>query len=180
MILDARCLKATLADKSKSDVQLADPLSEVTRKERRFFLGVSILGITLVQTGLVPSKISALGIEFAQADQQSLLSILALVVTYFLVAFVIYAAADFLAWRRAITRSLRQSIIESKQQKHVMSDDEWYEIESRINQKFGYVVFRLSGLVSIIRAIFEFVLPVIVGVYAIILLATAEPPPTIT
>jgi hypothetical protein len=57
---------------------------------RRLLLRVSTIGITLVKTGLVPSKIFALGIEFTSTDQRSFLAIIALVTIYFLVAFAIY------------------------------------------------------------------------------------------
>ena len=51
----------------------ADPLSEVTRKERRVLLGISALGIVIVKSGLVPSKVTALRIEFSKNDQQALI-----------------------------------------------------------------------------------------------------------
>ena len=76
-------------------------LGKVTRAERRILLGVAMLAVAVAQTGLIPSKISALGIEFEPADQRALLVILAVIVSYFTIAFAIYAAADFLTWRAA-------------------------------------------------------------------------------
>lgn len=80
-------------------VLLKDPLSEETRKERRNLLGVSTLGIVMVKSGLIPSKISALGIEFSQADQTVLLYALAVITIYFLLAFIFYALSDFMNYR---------------------------------------------------------------------------------
>lgn len=77
---------------------LEDPLSDVTRKERVYLLAVSTIGIAIVKTGLVPSRISALGIQFDAANQNALLLLLGIVAAYFLSAFVIYAVADFFAW----------------------------------------------------------------------------------
>src|SRR5215208_4054054 len=77
---------------------LRDPLSEVTRKERVYLLGTSIVGIAILKTRLVPSRITALGIELEEGNQEIFLSLLGLVVLYFLAAFVVYAASDFLAW----------------------------------------------------------------------------------
>src|SRR5215212_9174358 len=57
-----------------------DPLQDVTRKERKSLLGVSALGIAMVKAGLVPQKISALGIDFQQLNEKVLLRGLALVV----------------------------------------------------------------------------------------------------
>lgn len=77
---------------------LKDPLSDVTRKERVYLLATSTIGIAIVKTGLVPSRISALGIQFEEANQSALLFLLGIVVAYFLIAFIIYAVADFFAW----------------------------------------------------------------------------------
>jgi hypothetical protein len=77
---------------------LKDPLSDVTRKERLYLLATSTLGIAIVKTGLVPSRISALGVQFEEANQRALLLMLGIVVAYFFGAFIIYAVADFFAW----------------------------------------------------------------------------------
>jgi hypothetical protein len=82
-----------------SDVRLKDPLSEVTRNERKTLLGLSAIGIVVAKTGLVPTKISALGIEFDARDQTALLRILAGIIAYFVAAFLVYAIPELLAWR---------------------------------------------------------------------------------
>jgi hypothetical protein len=77
---------------------LSDPLSDVTRKERLYLLAVSIIGIAIVKTGLIPTEISTLGVKFEEANQKTLLFVFALVALYFLAAFLIYAVADFYTW----------------------------------------------------------------------------------
>jgi len=77
---------------------LKDPLSDVTRKERVYLLAFSTIGIAIATTGLIPSRISALGIQFDAANQNRLLSLLGAVIAYFLVVFIVYAVADFFAW----------------------------------------------------------------------------------
>lgn len=145
-----------MPEKIKHDLLLQDPLTEVTRKERRMLLAVSMVGVGLVKTGLVPTKIEALGVEFDKANPQALLAIIAFITLYFFAAFVVYAAADFLAWRRVLLAygiSRYQEAMKRKQEKQETP-----------------VVFALSGPVSVVRALFEFLLPLIVGVYAIQLL----------
>jgi hypothetical protein len=86
--------------------KLTNPLSEETRKERLYLLAMSAIGISIVFTGLIPTEIKTLGITFAEADRKSLLLIFALVVGYFLAAFVSYALSDYLEWfaaRRDLT-----------------------------------------------------------------------------
>ena len=65
---------------SPSDIRLRDPLSEVTRNERKILLGASAIVIIIERTGLVPSKIAALEIEFTQTDQRSLLAAIAAII----------------------------------------------------------------------------------------------------
>ena len=88
-----------MSSESPLEISLRDPLSEVTRKERKMLLGISILSIFIVKTGLVPSNISAFGIDFDKANQQAFQIVIAFVVVYFLVAFILYGLSDFLAWR---------------------------------------------------------------------------------
>lgn len=163
-----------MPEPTPSEVAVRDPLSQVTRNERRLLLGVSMVAITLVKTGLVPSKISALGIEFTKTDQKSLLSIVALITAYFVVAFTIYALADFIAWRLAFRAALRESFAQRrKREAEVQNKDEQYFYERLARER---VVFILSKPVSLIRAVFEFLLPILVGIYAIISVLRAPVP----
>ena len=85
-----------------SDVSnLFKALREQTRKERRSLLSVSVAGIAVDITGLVPAKIPAFGfgIELTPHNQQVLLYFAAFVVGYFLMMFAIYAYPDFSEWR---------------------------------------------------------------------------------
>lgn len=53
----------------------------------------------------MPQEITTFGIKFGEADQQSLLIMLALVTLYFVTAFAVHGASDFLAWRFAYSNS---------------------------------------------------------------------------
>ena len=43
-----------MTEAGAAEVAVRDPLTQVTRHERRFLLSVSIIGIAFVKTGLVP------------------------------------------------------------------------------------------------------------------------------
>lgn len=90
------------------DALLTNLLSDITRKERKALLGTSVLSITLALTGLVPTKITALGIEIAQSNQGWLFVILVLIVVYFLNTFIVYGSVDYLVWRRQHARFQKQ------------------------------------------------------------------------
>jgi len=78
---------------------LGDPLSDISRRERRNLLIASTVGALMVHAGLIPKHISALGIDFEAPEQSSVLVLTAIVVGYFVAAFVTYAMADFMIWR---------------------------------------------------------------------------------
>ena len=136
-----------------SDIALGDPLKAETRKARLYLLGVSMISITIVYTGLVPQEITTLGITFGEADRRSLLGILSVVTAYFLVSFVIYGVSDYLAWRSAYKAAFLDEL------------DARADLDENLRKHQTYSGFYPS--VSWARSLFEFVLPLIVGLYAI-------------
>jgi hypothetical protein len=111
-------------------------------------LGVSATGIAIVKTGLVPSKISALGVEFAQADKRALLVIIGFVVLYFIVGFVLYAMSDFYAWM-------------------------YRRHESGVLKKGTSLPLAVRTIV-LFRLLFQVVLPMFIGAYSVLLLWTSK------
>src|SRR5882724_3535200 len=63
-----------------------DPFGEVTRKERRALLALSVLGILIGRTGMMPTKIESVGITFTTDHQTVTLYLLAAATFYFLCA----------------------------------------------------------------------------------------------
>lgn len=159
--------------KRPSQIRLQDPLSDVTRAERKMLLGLSAVGLVIARSGLVPSRISALGIEFDRADQSALLGMLAAVIVYFLVAFVVYATSDFVAWRVAF----RNAVLSSQREYEAQSDDQ-RAAEDRLRQRLrsGHWWAAASRSVSVTRAVFEFLVPLIIGVFAVYSLSVSRPP----
>ena len=145
---------------------LQDPLSDVTRRERKVLLGVSAIALVVSQTGMVPTKLSALGIEFGASDQRALLQVFSAVIVYFTVAFIIYGASDYLQWRLRYDSARRalflahQDKIENLGLDEYMPDDPW--------TLRG--VQRASPMVSVARGLFEFLLPITVAIAAVYLL----------
>jgi hypothetical protein len=162
-----------MTEPSPVSLSIKDPLSEVTRRERKVLLGVSAIAFVVTRTGLVPSKISALGVEFARADQQALLFVFALVIAYFVAAFAVYGAADYLSWRIAYDDARRLAFRNHHARLKAVSlasehpTDEWIPKWPR----------RLTLFVSLTRGIFEFVLPLAVGAAAIFMLVTQATSP---
>jgi hypothetical protein len=84
---------------------LEDALTEETRKERRNLLIAATVGIAIVKAGLIPKKVSALGID-ADVDEKGLLWVLMGVTIYFLIAFLVYAYSDYQKYRYTWTHGI--------------------------------------------------------------------------
>ncbi|WP_395736000.1 hypothetical protein [Prosthecobacter sp.] len=151
---------------SPTEIRLRDPLTEVSRKERTALLGVGTLGIIVAKTGFVPSKISALGIDFSVTDQQMLYRALTGVIGYFVVAFMLYAASDFVAWRVAWMNAMRAATKARHERKASESASELHAaVEQELSMQFRNIPYALSSTVSSLRALFDFAVPVVIGVW---------------
>ncbi|AFM25410.1 hypothetical protein [Desulfomonile tiedjei] len=178
---------------------LQDALREVTRKERRNLLGSASIGIIIAWAKVKLSTISIFGLTFQGISDDRLLSILGCAVVYFFAAFLIYAVSDLVAWGFAVadarsekeTEDFRRELEQRKQweseeerknrqerSKNWMSqidfdlhkrDVERYKIVQAAKEK-RQSYYLPSLIVSSVRAVFDFILPLIVGIYAIRLL----------
>lgn len=168
-----------MTDVREHDLITYDPLSEVTRKERKALLGTAMLGLALVKVPLVPAKFAAFGIEFSEMNRQNFASMYALVVIYFLVAFVVYAFSDFVAWRRS--EVIRYHAYEQAQQKDPplapsrpsgpLVGESGIPLRLAVNRPSpayrGFASWASAVGASRLRAVFEFVLPVAFSAYVL-------------
>lgn len=153
--------------KTASALYVSDPLSEVTRKVRRSLLGVSILSIAVVKAGLLPGKITALGIELSIKNQQSLTMLFSMIVGYFLITFIVYSFSDFIAWKLRFVKAYdeaRQSMEKFEKEKSNKPDSNisiiYNALKPKMIRKFIYPT-------SIVRGALEFILPVAFGAYSV-------------
>lgn len=143
---------------------LADPLSQISRAERRNLLLAATLAILIAHVNLVPTRMSALGLEFAPPAQASFLVVTALVVGYFMFAFATYALADLFVWRKRYYDYL--AAVERESKDWTLQDQiEHDEVHANLPTIDWY--YQWSPRVANVRMLFEFVLPLLVGAYAV-------------
>jgi hypothetical protein len=141
------------------ELLLRDPLSDVTRQERSRLLLSTLVSLTVSKAGILPTRISTLGVEFSPTNRQAMLVLLAVVVGYFLLAFVIYGYYDiFLAMSLA---------------GHEMVRDIGDRRETRPEIPYGGYSRGMKLHFFLRAALFEFGLPVVAGIYAIYALLRA-------
>lgn len=150
------------------ETKLTDPLSEVTRKERKVLLGVSVLSIFIVGADAIPTKISALGIEFGAMDQQVFLWLLAAVIAYFTTTFVVYASSDYVAWKKEMLSEYFDELKEywSEIYRQPESSSPYQQAIEEDQRKALHkhrLIYQVTNPISALRAFFEFLLPVLVG-----------------
>ncbi|MCZ8159050.1 MAG: hypothetical protein O9256_04100 [Rhizobiaceae bacterium] len=164
-----------MSDILERDLVSYDPLSAVTRKERTALLGFSMLGLALVAVPLVPEKLGVFGIEFTKLNQQTFLWLYALLVGYYLAAFLVYAFTDLVAWRRSehIRYTAYVRAQEENRQRGFLErtpkDAESVSQRAVANPVYrGLASYRVAQAASQLRALFEFALPVAFAVYVIL------------
>ena len=168
-----------MSDILERDLLSYDPLTEVTRKERRALLGVSMLGLALAKVPLIPTKLAALGIEFAEVSRQTFVHMYALIVLYYLAAFLLYAFTDLVAWRRS--EHIRYSAyLKAEQANQPSALKIAYGEKPKTPQPFagknpvyrGLAAYGTGVLASRLRAAFEFGFPILFAIVALYALYT--------
>jgi hypothetical protein len=150
-------------------LNLCDPLSENTRKERRFLLGLSFIAVAVAQTGLIPTKIEALGIAVEKTDQKAILFLLAVLVAYLLITFIIYATIDFVRFRGAYNSALLNHLQTEHgfyREKDEPKDPPHERTRKRLRRRIGFYMV-MSRRSSFVRTVWEFLFPIVMGTYAI-------------
>lgn len=162
-----------------AEAAVKDPLSDVTRKERRLLLGFSIICYALLRAELVPTRISAFGVDFSDANRQALLHVLALAMIYLLSAFTVYAASDFVSWRIAFYAAYR-TFGSAPIPKEEAGDPKYPGVSEfrrgvyQIQNPTSELAHRLSFPISFLRGFFEFLVPIAFGGYVLYLLLTTK------
>lgn len=131
-----------------------DPLSDVTRKQRRWLLGTSLVAI-VVGHGVFPQEISAFGLQARDIPNGLFPSIILAVVLYFFLAFALYAAHDF------VTRTDR--LWEERLQLDAVAASEQGREFLEHRRTYGYSPVRRP--IEYARYAFDFLLPLLIGIY---------------
>lgn len=154
--------------------RLRDPLSTPTRSARKALLVGATTGIVIVKAGLVPTEIAALGIQFQETDQQTLLAILGAIIIYFLIAFGLYAVSDLTSWIVATKKARAEGLDERAYSGGnvklgvELGDDELRQAAEYAKTDYFNWRDRVEPI-TVVRALFDFGLPPAVAVYALYL-----------
>jgi hypothetical protein len=138
-------------------------LGEVAKKDRKALLGLSFTGYAIIDINIIPTKIDSLGIVFSPDNKEAIPNVLAVLIGYFLIAFLVHSLSDFISYRRA----KRVWAINKELQ---LGKEKPQDTEERISIETMYAKRnKLSpapiALINWIKVIFEFYLPFFIGLF---------------
>jgi hypothetical protein len=149
--------------------RVSDPLSLITRKNRIGLLSSSLVAILFVQAGLVPTKLSVFGTQFDNWNNTNLITVNLFVSAYYLLAFSISGISDLMVYKMQIFAADTENdrLYEELLQRE--ADDELTEQDKILiyRHKTHRWIFKASNPIAFLRLVVEFLLPVVIGVYAI-------------
>lgn len=162
---------------SAKDILLDDPLSGETRTKRKYLLVSSLIGIAMAKARIVPKNISALGVDLEPSNQGALLYLVSVVIIYFLFAFVVYALSDFIGWRKRVSLFYEENTKAFIRRINGRDNDDYdytSEFATYIKEAKERVRYwkKLSPIASIIRGLFDFLLPLLISAYAVYILVS--------
>jgi hypothetical protein len=142
---------------------LVDPLTSESRKTRRDLLVASSVGLLVAWGGLVPTRISALGIDLSLGAQKGLTCALAVVVLYLTAAFVSYGLSDYFNWRLRL-HSYRERV-EQEAENWTPEDQERYD---EIRRRVGDIswLYERAGFLAWVRVVVDMAVPPVLGLAA--------------
>ncbi|OXX25643.1 MULTISPECIES: hypothetical protein [unclassified Vibrio] len=119
-----------------------------------------LIGVLVADVGLIPSKISALGIEFTGIEQSNLLKLLFVIVVYYVLTFVIYAISELSA-----SKLLEYNEHLDSASDQIKNDVLVNLLNSNLCEQRDFQELKSSAL-SFCRSSYEVALPLVWGCYA--------------
>ena len=92
------------------DRDVTDPLSDVTRSDRRWLLLVNVVLAAMAYGGIVPSEIEALGLKTAQINRHVMFAIVWVAGLYLAISFTLYVTTDYKTWGMRMRQARRRFI----------------------------------------------------------------------
>ncbi len=171
--------------------KVSDPLRIETKRVRKTLLIWCLASAAITLAKLFPSEITALGMKVTPTSHAVLLGLMAAIVSYHLVAFIVYASADFTHWyinHRSTeweddvanyetykTELLAKTKL-SEEDRQFMEEHErrlgsiWRGEASPLLQRIEAVI----PYISVARALVDFLLPIVAGVVGTYLLVVGS------
>lgn len=146
---------------------LRDPLNETTRKTGRNLLISSTIGILITKAGLIPIKISSVGIEFSSSDINVLVIILGISILYFLMKFSISICSELQAWNLLYKSNKLEKLLDHARKKQDEFKNKNFS-EKAVEVQFSLMsTHRRTLWIISIRLFVEVLIPILMSIFSI-------------
>ena len=147
--------------------KLQSPLGDKSARRRTRLMVSGASAAMIAHTGLIPTQIEGLGIQFSTGDQRAFVVILALIVCYTLAAFTLTAVVDFY-----VEKLRRKEYLESQMSESSFMKGKWEEISARLKELYHPLEVDESQIskLAFYRVFLEVYLPILVGLYGLVAL----------
>ncbi|NLQ18260.1 hypothetical protein HGG82_11580 [Marinomonas sp. M1K-6] len=140
--------------------RLKEPFTETTRKVRNHLMAAGTIGVLVADVGIIPSKISALGIEFTNIEQSNLLKLLLAIMIYYIVTFSIYSLSELSSSKLSESENNFENIGEKIKTRGLINF-----LDSEIGEKHDFQNTK-SSLLRVFRSLYEIAVPLVWGLYS--------------
>ena len=164
-------IEGSMSDSSLDIIaeRLKVPLGSVAIANRKQLLLFSVLSLIVTVVGVMPTKVSMLGIEFDASNQRAFLVLLTLGVVYYLVSFVVSMLSDLMSWKVLFTLNKEKLLtnLDNFDISHLSKEqvlDQMKLETSTISQ---------SKLLFSVRILIDVVVPITLSLFSIFCLVSA-------
>lgn len=144
--------------------KLQSPLGERSVRRMTRLLVFGATAATVAHTGLIPTQIEGLGIQFSTTDQRAFAIILVLIISYLLVVFALSTTVD-----GQVARLRRKEYLEGEMSGISFEGTTWKDISSRLQEIHNPLEMEEVEItrLGIYTVLIELYLPILVGIYGI-------------
>lgn len=145
--------------------RLKQPFGATAESHKKNLLTYSLLGFAFTLLGLMPEKISFIGVTLKESEQSSLLILLAIAIGYFFITFIVAIWSDLLAWQVLFAQKSQEQLLSIKDNdllkgvpREMILEQLQIESKLRTNSKVTFFIYLLTNLL----------VPISVGIAALV------------
>ena len=107
-------------------ILVTDPLGELSRKERKTLLIVSLVAFAMTMAGLVPREFIFLGIRSEMVNVKAVFGLLGIVLLYCWISFMLHAIPEFMSWLSKYYELRHKEFVQRMSNEEEYGDDDGY------------------------------------------------------
>lgn len=153
------------------DDYTSDPLSPDTKRTGNWLLLTSLVALAMTLGGVVPERVTALGITSGPVDRSAVFTLLGMLLFYLVVAFSLRVWPDYHRWKANLVPALTEYLTENmaalvvgrKLLLPTLRDSDWNDLLHEAKDSFKKESRRKKRLL-VARALVDYLVPILMGI----------------